>query len=440
MRMRLLSGGLITMAAVAAMAVCAAARAAEEPRIVPIGMGWARTTVNTTTFRSEAVTTHGQTQYAAFYDVDSQVVLARRTLGSDKWDLRQTSLTGNTRDAHNSISIAVDGDGYLHVSWDHHCHALRYVQSRAPGSLELTEKMPMTGQAESRVTYPEFIRLPDGDLVFMYRDGGSGNGRTMLNRFDLKTRRWSVVQHPLIDGRGKNNAYTNRLAIGADGVWHLSWCWRETPDLATNHDVCYARSADEGRTWTKSTGQPYALPITEDTAEVVVAVPEGSQLINQTSMAADSRGRPVIATYWRPVGQEAAQVHVIRRDEAGWRVVQVTDRRLPFTFATGGGTRRKTLSRPAIAIDAADRIYLLIRDEERGGKVSALISQDADLAAWRTVDLTSESFGQYEANYDRVLWKRDGLLHIFIQRSEQGDGERPSDLGAQPVGVLEWKP
>lgn len=32
----------------------------------------------------------------------------------------------------------VDGTGYLHLSWDHHVHPLRYAQSVEPGSLKLS--------------------------------------------------------------------------------------------------------------------------------------------------------------------------------------------------------------------------------------------------------------------------------------------------------------
>jgi len=410
------------------------------PRIVPLGLGYAKTGVNTVIFRTEAVTTLGRTQYAAWYDGEARVMLAKRTLGQDKWQVRRTELTGNVRDAHNAISLGVDGSGVLHVSWDHHNHPLRYVQAREAGSLELTEKMPMTGLDEKRVCYPEFFRLANGDLMFLYRDGGSGNGRTMLNRFDVKTRRWSAVQHPLIDGRGKNNAYTNRLAIDSRGAWHLSWCWRETPDVATNHDVCYARSGDQGKTWTRSDGSAYRLPITEDQAEVAVGVPQNSYLINQTTMTTDDRDRPVIATYWQPEGSTTVQFQVIRLEEGGWKTYQAGTRNGPPPFTTGPGSRRTKVSRPAIAAGADGRIFLLARDNEHGGRLRALWCDNLPGGTWQARDLTDHSLGACEPNYDRELWRRDGVFHVFVQRSGQGDRETPVDSEPQPAGVLEWKP
>ena len=99
-----------------------------------------------------------------------------------------------------------------------------------------------------------------GDLLFLYRDGGSGDGDILLNRYDVAEARWVPVQHPLIRGEGARNAYVNRLVIDSDGGWHISWTWRETPDVATNHDVLYAYSPDQGRSWQRSTGEPYDLP------------------------------------------------------------------------------------------------------------------------------------------------------------------------------------
>ena len=159
---------------------------AHPPTLTPVSSeitGWAESSVNATIFRKDPIASQGNIQYIAYYDAGSRVVLGKRTLGEDEWTLHTTKYSGNTKDAHNTISIAVDGDGYLHMSWDHPGHSLNYVKSTAPGSLELTEKLSMTGEYEERVTYPEFFNPPEGGLVFMYRDGSSGNGITMLNRY-----------------------------------------------------------------------------------------------------------------------------------------------------------------------------------------------------------------------------------------------------------------
>ena len=46
----------------------------------------------------------------------------------------------------------------------------------------------MTGKQESKLSYPEFYRMPNGNLIFFYRDGGSGNGSLVMNQYDLKSK------------------------------------------------------------------------------------------------------------------------------------------------------------------------------------------------------------------------------------------------------------
>lgn len=409
--------------------------------LVPITTAWAQNSINANILRHNAVVTHGDRQTVAFYDADGVVTLAVRTLGTDAWDIKRTPYTGNVRDAHNVISIMVDGAGYLHVAWDHHNNPLRYCRSVAPGSLDLTELLPMTGLTEERVTYPEFYRLPDGNLIFLYRDGASGRGNLMLNHYDCATQRWTQRQDAFIHGEDERNAYW-QMCADVHGTLHISWVWRETPDVATNHDICYAKSPDGGITWQTSTGTPYKLPITAATAEYAAHVPQASELINTTSMCADAQGRPYIATYWRPAGTEVPQYHLVYHDGAAWHTTQISNRQTPFTLA-GPGTKRVPISRCRIVADARDtatRAYLLFRDVERGDKVSVAVCRDLRQGEWTVEDLTAFPVGLWEPSYDTELWEQKKQLHVYVQAVGQGDGEGVDDLAAQMVSILEWQP
>lgn len=418
------------------------ANVSAEVALVPVAQGWAKNSVNAVIFRRNSVVTHGDTQYVAFYNEDRQVVLAKRTLGRDTWDIKQTPYTGNTTDAHNAISIMVDGDGFLHMSWDHHGHTLRYCRSQASGSLELTDKLPMTGRKESRVTYPEFYRLPSGDLLFLYRDGSSGRGNLMMNHYDLKTKTWTQRQDAFIHGEGQRNAYW-QMCTDTQGTIHISWVWRETGDIATNHDLGYARSTDGGKTWQKSNGQAYHLPITQSNAEYAARIPQSHDLINTTSMCADSRGRPYIATYWRPKGTQVPQYHLVYHDGSRWHTQQISRRSTPFSIS-GGGTKRIPISRCQIVADcsgSADRAYMLFRDIEREDRVSIAICPDLEKRQWRFEDLTDFSVGLWEPSYDTELWKRAKRLHVYVQNVDQGDGDRNDmSVPATDISILEWKP
>jgi hypothetical protein len=402
-----------------------------------VGPAWSGNTVNTVVFRRNSVVSDKQWQYVAYYDSTAHVVLAKRKTGTEQWEVKQTRYTGNIKDAHNSISIILDGNGYLHMSWDHHNNKLNYCKSIEPGSLELTEKISMVGNTESSVSYPEFYKMSNGDLLFLYRDGGSGRGNLILNRYYTAQRKWERVQNNLVDGEGQRNAYW-QACMDNKGWFHISWVWRESPDVASNHDLCYAYSPDGGKTWKKSGGASQPVPMNATNAEYIVVIPQKSDLINSTSMVTDAKGRPYIATYWRPQGNASPQYHLVFFDGRAWQVRQVSQRAQPFSLS-GGGTRRIPISRPQI-LARGKKVYLIFRDAERNNRLSVSYTMDISKGAWKTIDLTQDAIGQSEPSFDTELWRRKNLLHVYVQYSGQGDGEQTERIPPQNVRILEWKP
>lgn len=178
-----------------------------KTHLVEVGKGYSRNSVNTTVFRNNSLVTHGDDQYVSYYDADGYLVLGKRKLGTEQWTLHRTQYQGDVKDAHRVISMMLDGDGYIHVSFDHHGNKLNYCRSLAPYSLELGEKEPMTDVDEGNVTYPEFYPLAGGDLLFAYRSGSSGRGNLVMNRYSVKEKKWHRVQDVLIDGENERNAY-----------------------------------------------------------------------------------------------------------------------------------------------------------------------------------------------------------------------------------------
>ena len=412
----------------------------ENPRIVEVADGWARNSVNAVVFRKNSLVTHEGYQYIAFYDAAGRVVLGKRRSGATQWQLMPTRYLGNARDAHNSISIMVDGAGFLHVAWDHHNGRLRYARGTAPGALSLGLEAAMTGRDEASVSYPEFYRMPQGGLLFLYRDGGSGRGNLALNRYDPHSQSWERLQDKLLDGEGRRNAYWQAFVDGA-GTLHLSWVWRESPDVASNHHLAYARSRDGGRTWERSNGERYRLPITAGSAEYAAHIPQKSELINQTAMSADRHGNPVIASYWRDAGSSVPQYRVLYHDGKGWRTQNLGFRKSAFSLS-GLGTKAIPISRPQILVGAGETpaAWLVFRDAERGNKVSVACTADLRQGGWRVSDLADRSVGAWEPSFDTELWRRAGLLNLYLQPVHQADAEGVLPAGPTKVGVLEWTP
>jgi hypothetical protein len=373
----------------------------DAPRQIDVGLGWSRSSINTVIFRHSSIVTSGDTQFIAYYDGDAKVVVAKRKLGETAWDKVTTKLTGNIKDAHNTISIGVDGNGVLHLSWDHHGAKLNYVHGTSPLSLDLTDRVHTDNVREDGVTYPEFYSMPDGDLLMLYRVGASGRGDLVLKRYAVATGTWSTVQPVLISGQGKENAYWE-MCVDAKGTIHLGWVWRRTPSVETNHDLCYAKSEDGGKTWTTSTGKPLELPISSANCETVYKIPEKSDLINQTSIAADAQGHPYVATYYRPEGAKAPQFMVVYNDGNGWRSSQLGERKLDFSLA-GMGTKRVPISRPLLVVDDRQtpaKVHVIYRDEERGSRVTMASTDSIADGKWSLRDLTTQEVGSWEPTCD----------------------------------------
>jgi hypothetical protein len=409
--------------------------------VTEVDSGWASNSVNTVVFRKNSLVSFKDTQFISFYDKDAYVVLGKRRHGSNQWIMKRTAYKGNAADAHNSISIMVDGDGYLHVAWDHHNNALRYCKGIEPGSLEMTEKIAMTGKLEKSVSYPEFYKMPGGDLIFFYRDGGSGRGNLVINRYSIATKKWTQLHSNLIDGETKRNAYW-QACTDSKGTIHISWVWRESPDVASNHDMCYARSTDGGINWEKSTGEKYTLPVTVSNAEYALRIPQNSELINQTSMFADDKGDPYITSYWRDAGSPIPQYHIIYKANGKWQVENTGFRKTAFSLS-GAGTKRIPISRPQLVINRSGKkinVAILFRDAERGNKVSVAVNKNISKAKWKLYDLSPISVGAWEPSYDTELWQDKRVLNLFVQNAEQADAEGKTNFPVQIVKVLEWNP
>ncbi|WP_306395460.1 BNR repeat-containing protein [Telluria beijingensis] len=412
---------------------------ASDVSLSRVGPGWAGNSVNAVVFRKNALVSDGEWQYIAYYDAAGHVVLGKRRLGADAWTLQRSAWRGNVRDAHNAISIMVDGAGVLHMAWNHHDNALHYARGVNPGSLEL-RAAAMLGRDEDAVSYPEFFRMPDGGLLFLYRDGRSGRGNLVANRYHPDSG-WRRVADRLISGEGQRNAYW-QAGVDARGAIHLSWVWRASPDVASNHDMAYARSRDGGASWEDSEGRPYALPITAASAEYAARIPPGSDLINQTSMAFDAQDRPYIASYWRTAGSAVPQYRVLYRRAEGWRRLDLDFRKTPFSLS-GMGTKAIPIARPQLLLDrhgATASGMLVFRDSERGERVSVVRIADVDAGRWWVADLGEAAVGAWEPTYDTELWRSQGLLHLYLQAVRQIDGEGLADVPPSPVQVLQWQP
>jgi len=405
--------------------------------------------INGLAFQQDALASHKNHQYVAFYDADRRVCLARRKLPGGDWAvLRFPDYPFRSNDAHNTISLGIcPKDGTIHLAFDHHGHPLHYRVSRKgaaddpkAGAWEPSLFGPITSELEKgksiRITYPRFWQTPDGGLQFCYRQGGSGNGDRMIVDYDAAAGRWIRTrqidsrQGTFEDARGRSGSrcsYPNGYDYGPHGKLHVTWVWRESSQ-GPNHDLMYAYSEDRGKTWLNSSGKAFPAPPGVNSPGVkVVDIARGYGLMNTHGQAVDSKGRIHVVMWhctdeslraagskpgehrWGP--PKARRYHHYWRDgSAEWHRVE-----LPVVAGT----------RPKLFMDDEDNAYLICSNawarrifSTQGDLMILRASSKAKWEDWKTLHVEKGPFLN-EMLGDYYRWKRDKKLSVMVQESPQ---------------------
>ena len=304
----------------------------------------------------------------------------------------------------------------------------------------------MTGCNEERVTYPTFI-LPTEHtpLLMLYRDGNWKQGTAYIKYFDERLEIWLDYPNPILSGADNSpwtsNAYWNHPAIDRNGILHLSYTWRtdyfSEEQLISNINIDYAKSFDGGLNWITSKDHKYKLPITPVNSETVWPISPGSNHINQTSMALDSKGLPHIAFYANDV-KGIPQYQHLWFDGEQWNQSYVTQRTRPFDLS-GGGTLKIPISRPEIIIDKDDTVFIIYRAEETDQKLVASYQTAPEYRCVpeQTVTLWKETVGHAEPIVDRARWSKEQILTLLVQYNDQPNGDIRHQQIFSPIRLID---
>lgn len=318
-------------------------------QVIPIDSVWAGHRVGF------ALITAQNRQYIAYYNAERHIVVGQRNLTDAEFDLhtippkaresREGTSTILEWDSHNSLTLAVDKAGFIHLSGNMHVNGLTYFRSTRSGDIAtLVQVEKMVGTLENRCTYPRFIKTADGELIFRYRDGGSGNGNDIYNVYSTETQQWQrLIDVPLTDGQGERNAYSSAPELRADNWYHMYWVWRETPDCSTNHDLSYIKSPDM-RHWYNVYGEAVELPVSFDNKSVIVdPIPVKGGIINLAArLCFDADNQPIFAYHkYDPAGN--LQFYAARFIDDAWQIHVLTDWDYRWEFSGNGSINNDVL-------------------------------------------------------------------------------------------------
>lgn len=292
--------------------------------------------------------TRGNRQYIAYYNSERRTVVGQRNLNEDKFQLFVLSATsretaGGTStvvgwDSHNFLTLGVDKEGFIHLSGNVHVNPLNYFRSKKPNDITTLEQVfEMVGTEEKRTTYPHFMLTKEGEMLYHYRDGGSGDGNEIYNIYNTETKTWKrLLDTPLTDGQGLMNAYQTQPEMMKDGWYHMYWVWRDTPDCSTNHDLSYMKSPDLKK-WFDAFGNPIKLPATLDQKSLIVdPIPVEGGIINLAAkMVLDEKNNPVFV-YHKFDEKGFTQLYSAQIQGQKWIYKQITNWDYRWFFSGGG--------------------------------------------------------------------------------------------------------
>lgn len=380
-----------------------------------------------------SLVTYMDMQFVGYYDPEHNMTVASRKLNDTKWNY-QILPSKIKWDSHNSITMAVDKEGYLHLSGNMHCQPLIYFRSKKPLDITSLKKVEsMTGKQEDMVTYPIFMEGPDGNLLFHYRHGGSGNGDEIYNIYNCATKTWSrLLDAPLTDGENKMNAYMEGPSLGPDHYYHLVWVWRDTYHCETNHHLSYAKSPDL-KNWKSAAGESVTLPITIHESRLWVdPIPAKGGIINGAAqLGFDHQNCPLIV-YHKFDTAGKTQAYITRFVNQQWEIKQISNWNYRWWFS-GGGSINNEINLQAAVMAGKDKLKVgydhikygtgyWILDEKTlnvletvrtGDSKTKLPSQEITPEAFvkvkRTVEDSGKSSSVYSLEWETLPANRDTL-------------------------------
>lgn len=400
--------------------------------------------MNGESFQQDGITTFNGWQYTAWWDQPGYVNLARRATAAASWQtIRLTDYRTTSTDSHNTISVGISGqDGSIHLSFDMHSSLLKYRKSIAglatspstanwaPASFGAVSNS-LGGQRLSQATYPRFFRSPDGVLQLCIRTGASGAGDLVL--FAYRDGAWKYLGQFLNGARADNNAYLfgieyDNTGLDTSDLLHATWTVRETPNASTNHDIYYAYSKDQGRTWRNNAGNVVATtgsnPLVANSSGLrVVGIGQNRGLMNQESQVVDKAGNVhVLASHMAPSASSDSNFDSARRKSVlvhYWREKPTKAWKRQVLSYTG------VMTRADIGVDGADNLYIAAGNSSSRRLSVYTASKASGWTDWTNRYTSSvEYYSDPLLDHSRLL---DGAVSVFAPR-----------YGGRQIDVLNW--
>lgn len=359
-------------------------------------------------------------EYMAEYQAsDGQLRVHRRTPGG-AWSTQvaTTPVPGITDD-HKVISVSVDGAGCLMVAWGMHSTAQTVWVASTPGDFAVTPAgvlpLPLApGQAgiEAFATYPVFRRLSTGNVVYLWRTGGSGNGNQCVYLWDYVARAFSAVNTALFNGEGTRSAYLNRVWIDVCDRISWAWQWREDNFVSSAHDCNMAYTEDVFSTVRAMDGTQLPTSITATNAPAALAqvIPQGPAVFYEAAQAfcCDAGRRGIAVNYYDANDGHGVQLHATRYTGSGYVTTQ-------FGTYPPAAT---AISRP-LAIFHKGCLFVFFALSDAGVELGTycFFSRNEDLSDVQQLAIDATPIKDSSVCMSMTAWRFLGEMQVYNQRT-----------------------
>jgi len=174
---------------------------------------------------------------------------------------------------HNAPSIAVDGDGFVHVITGMHNEGWKYFRSTEPfSSTTLVDASTDMPDQSVRFTYPVLKRSPSGDLWLIIRGESDASVSEQARggyfyRYSTASSAWSRVS--IWAYNPGHSVYPDDIQFSSDGDVHLQWEWSKYPASQVRHEGSYVRYTPSSGIYRSASGATVSVPITQGNADIV---------------------------------------------------------------------------------------------------------------------------------------------------------------------------
>lgn len=312
------------------------------------------------------------------YDHSTGKFLYPRVLGRNR-----------NNDAHRNPTLLIEPDGHLVVFYGAHSDITHTLRSTNP--YDITYWETVADLPDHKTSYPQCWELVPGEIFVSYRQAPTWE--TSSWRMTISSdggRSWEAPRE--LVNLGESAVYGISIAETDGTPRRVHFVWSRLgggspEEIASKHlwarryNIYYACSDDGGRTWRRSDGTPYELPVTLETQEELYNC--GTHGVWLKDIQLDSQGHPFILFIDSEVETYRGLWKVGRFTGSGWEFSTITDS--DHMYDDG-----------AIAIlnDDDIRVYAPttpVQESEDGGEIEEWQSTDGGRTWMNTKHITTGS-------------------------------------------------